>query len=73
MAQGVNVSQISVEVFTMNGKRVLVRRESGNVLRLDLSQYKHVLANGVYVYRVNVMDKSGKTRASRIIKVALMR
>ncbi|MFN4217935.1 MAG: hypothetical protein ACK4HB_01395 [Candidatus Bipolaricaulia bacterium] len=74
-AQGVGIAEMSVQVFNLAGKAVFVSEwQKGTELHwLALSAEGRPLANGVYLYVLNVRGADGSLVRSRIHKLVILR
>ncbi|MBI1730543.1 matrixin family metalloprotease [Candidatus Acetothermia bacterium] len=72
--QGAKVTAVQVEVFSLDGRLIARERSDGDhlVWHLNTLQGKHV-ASGTYLYRLTTRDAVGKTWASSIQKLILLR
>ena len=73
-AQGANVAEIEVAVFSLAGGRIVARRSAGNTLVFwGLNDAGTPLANGVYLYTMTVRDKDGHVLRTQIGKFIVLR
>lgn len=73
-AQGANVAEIEVAVFSLAGGRLVVRRSAGHSLVFwGTNDAGEPLANGVYLYAMTVRDKDGHVLRTQIGKFVVLR
>lgn len=74
-AQGTGIAEISVQVFNLAGRAVFVSDwQKGTELHwLALTEEGRPLANGVYLYVLNVRGADGSLTRSRIQKLVILR
>jgi len=73
-AQGVGISSVRVQLFDLAGRTVLDERASGRQLRVRLLDAQgRPLANGVYLYVVEVKGVDGRTVKTDVRKLVVLR
>lgn len=73
-AQGQGISSTTVEIYSLDGRRVFSRESPGATLAWNLSSSQgQRVSNGVYLYRVTVEDTAGRTTSTRVRKLLILR
>jgi len=73
-AQGADVNSISAEIYSLNGELIYQDQSSGSQLSWNLRKSDGSgVANGVYLYRVNVLNNNGEILSSSVRKLLVLR
>lgn len=73
-AQGANVAELEVAVFSLAGGRLVVRRSAGTSLVFwGTNDAGEPLANGVYLYTMTVRDTNGHILRTQMGKFVVLR
>jgi uncharacterized repeat protein (TIGR01451 family) len=73
--QGSGISELNVQVFNLAGKSIFISHwQKGNELEWrTLTDDGHLVANGVYLYVLNVRGADGSLVRSRVQKLVILR
>jgi len=73
-AQSASTSQVGVEIYSLQGKRVFSERTSGSKLMWRMRDNSgNLVANGVYLYVVTAVDQFGVITHSGVKKLLVLR